>query len=374
MARTVVTTTAASGTRPDVRHLMLKNRSAPMSEPKPASVTRYSPAWIPIRSAMTDELPWAMLPKGPACTRTGVFSSVCSRLGLMASRMITVMAPAACSCFGGHGLTGGGVPDDDAAHALTEIAQRPCQGEHRHHLGRSGDVEPCLAWNAVLLGPEPAHDVAQGPVVDVEDPFPGDPVRVDAQGVAVVDVVVHHGGKEVVGRRDCVQVAGEVEVEVLEGHDLAVAAACRTALDPEGGPHGRLADGDRRLLARCRPVPGPSPTVVVVLPSPSGVGRDGRDDHVAGARPIGQGFDRVEPDLGDVQAVRARGVRPRCPSVRRSRRSDAVRRAARSRWPGGQTPGWIMPDGAGPRPGDPAQQDVRYATWPRLGSLRCPGA
>ena len=98
MARTVVTTTAASGTRPEVRHLMLKNRSAPMSAPKPASVTRYSPAWIPIRSATTDELPWAMLPKGPAWTRTGVFSSVWRRLGLMASRMITVMAPAAFSC------------------------------------------------------------------------------------------------------------------------------------------------------------------------------------------------------------------------------------------------------------------------------------
>ncbi len=39
-ARTVATTTAASGISPEVRHLMLKNRSAPMSAPKPASVTR----------------------------------------------------------------------------------------------------------------------------------------------------------------------------------------------------------------------------------------------------------------------------------------------------------------------------------------------
>ena len=97
IARTVVTTTAASGISPEVRHLMLKKRSAPMSEPKPASVTRYSPPWIPIRSATIEELPWAMLPKGPAWTRTGVFSSVWRRFGLMASRMITVMAPAAFS-------------------------------------------------------------------------------------------------------------------------------------------------------------------------------------------------------------------------------------------------------------------------------------
>ncbi len=35
-----------------------------------------------------------MLPNGPACTRTGVFSSVCIRLGFNASRMITAIAPA----------------------------------------------------------------------------------------------------------------------------------------------------------------------------------------------------------------------------------------------------------------------------------------
>ena len=74
---------------------MLKKRSAPMSAPKPASVTRKSPQRMPIRSAMIDELPCAMLPKGPACTSTGVFSSVWSRLGLIASRRITVIAPAA---------------------------------------------------------------------------------------------------------------------------------------------------------------------------------------------------------------------------------------------------------------------------------------
>jgi hypothetical protein len=38
-ARTVATTTAASGDCPEVRHLMLKKRSAPVSAPNPASVT-----------------------------------------------------------------------------------------------------------------------------------------------------------------------------------------------------------------------------------------------------------------------------------------------------------------------------------------------
>jgi len=77
---------------------MLKNRSAPMSAPNPASVTRKSPVWMPIRSATTEELPVAMLPNGPVCTSTGVFSRVCSRFGLIASRRITAIDPAASSC------------------------------------------------------------------------------------------------------------------------------------------------------------------------------------------------------------------------------------------------------------------------------------
>jgi hypothetical protein len=92
-ARTVHTTTAASGTSPEVRHLMLKNRSAPMSAPNPASVTRKSPAWMPIWSARIEELPCAMLPNGPVCTSTGVFSKVCNRFGFTASWRIAAIAP-----------------------------------------------------------------------------------------------------------------------------------------------------------------------------------------------------------------------------------------------------------------------------------------
>jgi len=43
---------------------------------------------------MMELLPWAMLAKGPAWTKVGWPSSVCMRLGLMASFMSTIIAPA----------------------------------------------------------------------------------------------------------------------------------------------------------------------------------------------------------------------------------------------------------------------------------------
>ena len=57
-----------------------------------------------------------------------------------------------------------------------------------------------------------------------------------------------NAAREVVGRADRVDVAGQVEVEVLHRDDLAVAAAGRAALDPEHRPERRLADADGGLV------------------------------------------------------------------------------------------------------------------------------
>mmetsp|Transcript_14112 Transcript_14112/g.40620 ORF Transcript_14112/g.40620 Transcript_14112/m.40620 type:complete len:237 (+) Transcript_14112:707-1417(+) len=88
--------TAALGFSPLYLHLMLKNFSIPMSAPKPASVTQ-NPSdptnFSAISSATTEEFPVAMLANGPACTKTGVRSTVCINVGMIASFIKTVKAP-----------------------------------------------------------------------------------------------------------------------------------------------------------------------------------------------------------------------------------------------------------------------------------------
>mmetsp|Transcript_14808 Transcript_14808/g.41264 ORF Transcript_14808/g.41264 Transcript_14808/m.41264 type:complete len:252 (+) Transcript_14808:625-1380(+) len=95
-ARTVATITAAFGFNPLYRHLMLKNFSIPISAPNPASVTQNPSGPTSLRaisSATTDEFPVAMLANGPAWTKTGVRSTVCMSVGMMASFIKTVRAP-----------------------------------------------------------------------------------------------------------------------------------------------------------------------------------------------------------------------------------------------------------------------------------------
>ena len=95
-ARTVATTIAASGLSPAIRHLMSKNFSAPRSAPNPASVSTTSQRLRASLVATTELQPWAMLPNGPQWIKAGPPSSVCTRLGLIASFKSRVMAPCAC--------------------------------------------------------------------------------------------------------------------------------------------------------------------------------------------------------------------------------------------------------------------------------------
>ena len=97
-ARTVATSTTALGVRPPTRATMSRNFSKPRSDPNPPSVTMTSASLSAMRVATSELLPCAMFAKGPAWTKAGSPSSVCTRFGRIASLSRTAIEPAARSC------------------------------------------------------------------------------------------------------------------------------------------------------------------------------------------------------------------------------------------------------------------------------------
>ena len=79
--------------------------------------------------------------------------------------------------------------------------------------------------------------------------FQVDAAAVDAEAVAPVDVIVDQRRKQIVRRRDGVEVAGEMQVDVFHRHDLGIAAAGRAALHAEAWPERGLAKAAHGLLA-----------------------------------------------------------------------------------------------------------------------------
>ena len=204
---------------------------------------------------------------------------------------------------GGDGLAVAGEADDHPPQSLPHVLKRGRQRKHRHHLRRGRDVEARLARHTVLRRAEAHHHVAQHAVAHVEDAAPRDAVQVDREVTqAVVDVVVDHGRQQVVRRGDRVEVAGEVKIEPLHRHHLAVAASGRAALDPERRSHGRLADRDRRALAH-------APERIAEADGGRGLALaerrrcDRGNDDVFRARPVLELFDRVELDLRHVVPI-----------------------------------------------------------------------
>ena len=149
--------------------------------------------------------------------------------------------------------------------------------------------------------------MAQGTVVDVQDPRPGDGALVDVELIAVVQVVVDHRRQEVVGGGDGVEVAGQVQVHPLGRQDAGVPGTSGSALDAEGGPHGRLAQGENCLLSKAGEPLGQSDGRSRLALSERRRCDRSDDDVVGGIRTTAAhvltGIQHAQIDLGHIAAV-----------------------------------------------------------------------
>ena len=132
---------------------------------------------------------------------------------------------------------------------------------------------------------------------------PADRVHVDVELVAVHHVRVDERGEQVVRSRDRVQVAGEVEVQVLHRHDLRVAGAGSAALDAEDRAERGLAAGTAATDSPIAPKPCVSETDVVVLPSPALVGVTAVTQMILPSGRSAEPIEHAQVDLGLVLAV-----------------------------------------------------------------------
>ena len=190
-----------------------------------------------------------MLANGPQWTNAGPPSRVWSRFGLIASTSRTVIAPAT---LRSSAVTGR--PSVVWARTIRPSrARRSWRSVARARIAITSLATVITV--SVSRGtpfsrpPRPMTICADRPVADVDDPRPEDRQGIDPERVLVVEAVVEERRGEVVRRADGVDVAGQVEVEVLHRDDLAVAATGGAALDPEDRPERRLADRDRGPFA-----------------------------------------------------------------------------------------------------------------------------
>ena len=152
------------------------------------------------------------------------------------------------------------------------------------------------------LPPEADHPVPELAIVHVEGPRPGDGDGVDAERVPVVDRRVEGGREEVVRRLHGVEVAVEMEVDLLHRDDLGVPAAVAAPFDPEDRSHRRLAEAEHHVLADpAHPLGERDRRRGLALARLRR--RDRGRDHELAVRPVGEAVEDREGDLRFGSAV-----------------------------------------------------------------------
>ena len=152
--------------------------------------------------------------------------------------------------MGGDGGAVIGVSHHHAAQALLQVGDGGGKAQNGHDLGGNGNIKAVLTGHALHTAAQAVDHVAQLTVVHVNAALPDDLLHVDTQAVALLNVVIQHGGQQVIGSADGVEVTGKVEVDVLHRHHLGIAAAGSAALDTKDRAKRGLAEGHHHVFAQ----------------------------------------------------------------------------------------------------------------------------
>ena len=117
-----------------------------------------------------------------------------------------------------------------------------------HHFGGDHNVKTALTWIAVCRAAQCHGNLPQRAIIHVKHALPGHSAHINAQRVAMMNMVVEQRGQQIVRERNGAEIAGEMQVDVLHRDDLRIATARRTALHTKHRAKAGFAKAHNRLL------------------------------------------------------------------------------------------------------------------------------
>ena len=194
-----------------------------------------------------------------------------------------------------------GITQEDIPDATLEIVEVRGEAKDGHDFRSGSDVEARLGRYAIDGTAQAGDDVAQATVVYVQDTLPLDFLQTETRMAILIKMVVEQCRNHVVRRGNGVEIAREMEVDVLHWQDLCVSASRRATLHSETRSERWFAKDRDRLLSDFvqteRQTDGDGSLTDAGLG-----GRDGgNEDEVVLADALL--VDEVERDFGDVATV-----------------------------------------------------------------------
>ena len=119
------------------------------------------------------------------------------------------------------------------AKTFFKIGEAGRQTEYGHDFAGDGDAEVVFPDNAIGFTSHTDNDIAQRPVVHIQTAFESYSFRIDAERIALLQMVVDKGAEEIVGTGHRMEISGEVQIYIFHRYDLRVAAAGGSAFHSE---------------------------------------------------------------------------------------------------------------------------------------------
>ena len=136
--------------------------------------------------------------------------------------------------------------DDDVPKPFFQIVNIRRKTKHRHNFARRRDIEMILAFHASAFSAD--CNIDKLTLVHIHTAVEINIIRVNFQLVTAENMIIHKRAKQVVRRRNRVQVAREMQINFRHRHDLCISAACRAALYPKHRTKRRFAQSKTGLF------------------------------------------------------------------------------------------------------------------------------
>ena len=141
-----------------------------------------------------------------------------------------------------------GDAQEDIIDTATKIIDACCETHDSHNLRSWRNIETRLCLDAVLIS-YTGDDAAQTSIVHIHDATPKNLLEFESLCLVLETVVVQEGSNHVVGLCDGMEIASEMEINLIHRQNLCVTATCSTTLHAEARTQRWFAKSYYSLLA-----------------------------------------------------------------------------------------------------------------------------
>ena len=125
------------------------------------------------------------------------------------------------------------IADENTSQPLPQVLQVFGQAQNSHHFAGHADLEPIQTGGAIGLAAQADFNFSQRAVIHIHAAAEHNALGIQLQGIALMNVVIDEGRKEVIGRRNGMNIPGKVQINLLHGEHLCIAPAGSAALQAE---------------------------------------------------------------------------------------------------------------------------------------------